>query len=327
MMWQDQLIQAVRERIRAVIGDLGPPPFPFIATINIHQMMDRLELEVRITFNDGRPTRFTFPLRLFDRMGIPRVSMTDISQVIIAMIEDVYIEEADRAHPGMIMLVQQRVMWQGYWTDGEIAPGEMLHMPWRSAAEEDQRRRQNERRAARDQIQRGPHYWAEQAAPLRHVPALVTPGRFQPYAEARGRKLLLENMTEEQRFQYLATGSFPVKGCNSGQSYIIYHGTHMNIMRGTHCVCLVPTDRGLPMVAGDILLTQKLGLELEENAVMKEANLFYHISHGMLSTFAGEEFRAETKRIEAYEAKQTGGIAKKIKDVAAAVFPAPRAVR
>lgn len=95
-------------------------------------------------------------------------------------------------------------------------------------------------------------------------------------ARVRGRKLLLENLTPTQRQSYETHGYFDVIGGESGKTYRIYHGTHMNIERlgglmNQNGICVVPVGN---LCYGDVMLSQKLAIELEENKMLREANLF-----------------------------------------------------
>jgi hypothetical protein len=86
--------------------------------------------------------------------------------------------------------------------------------------------------------------------------------------------LLKENLSTSQRLQYERCGYFDVVGGDTGKCYRIWHGTQMNV----ECVdsralclklCFMPKGR-LPI--GDIMLAQKIALELFESAVLAIAN-------------------------------------------------------
>jgi hypothetical protein len=95
--------------------------------------------------------------------------------------------------------------------------------------------------------------------------------------EARGLNLLREWLSPEQLAQFSAEGHFDVIGCNTGKKYRIHHGSSANIDelddrgRPQVCYCVV-TD--LPVVAGDVMLAQKIALETSELATLAVANRF-----------------------------------------------------
>ena len=96
--------------------------------------------------------------------------------------------------------------------------------------------------------------------------------------EARGLELLKEWLSPEQFAQYDAKGYFEVAGCHSGKRYRISHGTSMNIHEldgaGHPCVgwCFAPTGY---LVAGDVMLAQKIALETDERGALAVANKFF----------------------------------------------------
>ena len=96
--------------------------------------------------------------------------------------------------------------------------------------------------------------------------------------EARGLRLLKEWLTPEQIVQYDAKSYFEVTGCHSGKRYRISHGTSMNIREldgaGRPRVgwCFVPKGH---LVAGDIMLAQKIALETDERGALTVANKFF----------------------------------------------------
>jgi hypothetical protein len=103
-----------------------------------------------------------------------------------------------------------------------------------------------------------------------------------PQAHARGLRLLRENLSAEQRGQHEKYGYFEVVGGQTGRQYRIKNGAQMNIemldTRGRPAgeLCFVP-EGGLPV--GDVMLAQKLALELFEQDALKAANTFpsrYH---------------------------------------------------
>lgn len=96
-------------------------------------------------------------------------------------------------------------------------------------------------------------------------------------ARKRGMRLLEQNLTPRQRQQYAEHKHFDVIGGRTGRRYRIRHGRLMNIeeldeqgfrIRG---LCFHPQGR---LVAGDVMLAQKLALELYETEALRIANRF-----------------------------------------------------
>jgi hypothetical protein len=95
--------------------------------------------------------------------------------------------------------------------------------------------------------------------------------------EARGLRLLREWLSPEQRAQYDAQRYFDVIGCHSGKRYRIRHGTATNIHELDDAGdpragwCFVPRDY---LVAGDVMLAQKIALETNERGALVVARNF-----------------------------------------------------
>src|SRR6267142_5403594 len=118
---------------------------------------------------------------------------------------------------------------------------------------------------------------------LRRQPNRIDPSsRFAPgygygEREARGLELLKEWLSPEQFAQYDAKSYFEVTGCHSGKRYRISHGTSMNIYeldgagRPRVGLCFVPKGY---LVAGDVMLAQKIALETDERRALMVANKF-----------------------------------------------------
>jgi hypothetical protein len=95
--------------------------------------------------------------------------------------------------------------------------------------------------------------------------------------EARGVDLLRKWLSPEQRTQFDAQRYFDVTGCDSGKRYRIHYGGTVNI----HEIddddnllvgwCFLPEE---PLVAGDVMLAQKIALETHEDAALAVANRF-----------------------------------------------------
>jgi hypothetical protein len=106
--------------------------------------------------------------------------------------------------------------------------------------------------------------------------------RFREYgflseSEARGLELLKAWLSPDQLAQYNATRHFDVTGCHSGRRYRIRHGVGMNIHeldssgRPLAGWCFVPKDN---LVAGDVMLAQKIALETNEQTALAVAKSF-----------------------------------------------------
>ncbi len=96
-------------------------------------------------------------------------------------------------------------------------------------------------------------------------------------SEARGVRLLQEWLSPKQLEQFNAAGYFDVVGCDTGHQYRIYYGTSSNVCElgeAEHIKmgwCFVPNDS---LVAGDVMLAQKIALETNERSVLGLANRF-----------------------------------------------------
>lgn len=95
--------------------------------------------------------------------------------------------------------------------------------------------------------------------------------------EFRGRKLLREWLSPEQLTQYDAHNYFEVTGCHTGKRYRISHAVGANVYelddagRPRAGWCFVPNDH---LVAGDVMLAQKIALETNERSALAVANNF-----------------------------------------------------
>jgi hypothetical protein len=94
-------------------------------------------------------------------------------------------------------------------------------------------------------------------------------------AELRGAQLLSDQLSREQRIEYGTRGYFHVKGSDTGKRYRIQRGQQMNVEeldergRRVRLLCFMPEGH-LPL--GDMLLAQKIALELFEADALKVAN-------------------------------------------------------
>jgi hypothetical protein len=94
-------------------------------------------------------------------------------------------------------------------------------------------------------------------------------------AHARGLRLLTNNLSPAQRAQYDANGYFEVIGGETGKCYRITKGYQMNVLeigkngKRTRSLCFAPNGG---LVLGDVMLAQKLALELFESNAHAVAN-------------------------------------------------------
>jgi len=95
--------------------------------------------------------------------------------------------------------------------------------------------------------------------------------------ELRGLKLLREWLSQEQLAQYDAHRYFDVVGNHTAKRYRIYHGNGANVVELNDAAlprtgwCFVPRDH---LVAGDVMLAQKIALETDERGALAAANNF-----------------------------------------------------
>ena len=98
---------------------------------------------------------------------------------------------------------------------------------------------------------------------------------LRPESEARGLKLLKEWLSPAQLTTYQKHRYFEVVGCDSGELYRIHHGFQGNIEqidalgRPVCRWCFGPQDA---VVAGDVMLAQKIALETYESGALGVAN-------------------------------------------------------
>lgn len=96
-------------------------------------------------------------------------------------------------------------------------------------------------------------------------------------AQERGLQLLKDSLTPEQLAQYEENNWFEVTGSDTGKRYRIKHGRQMNIKqvndegREEKGYCFLPSGG---LVAGDVMLAQKIMLECRESEALEVANVF-----------------------------------------------------
>ena len=104
------------------------------------------------------------------------------------------------------------------------------------------------------------------------LPPPSAPGYFNRWeAESRSRRLLLVNLSDTQRTEFLERDSFDVIGGDTGKRYRIKRDRQMNIEEldgngvRTKLLCFMPKG-DVPI--GDMMLAQKLALELFETEAL-----------------------------------------------------------
>ena len=122
------------------------------------------------------------------------------------------------------------------------------------------------------------YLWRSLAESARKVQALREQLKtIEDLREARGVTLLRQWLSPEQQAQFDASKCFDVVGCDSGRRYRISHGTGTNVHeiddagRPVMGWCFVPSGH---LVAGDVMLAQKIALETNERAALAVANRF-----------------------------------------------------
>ena len=119
--------------------------------------------------------------------------------------------------------------------------------------------------------------WPRRAANRETLLGFLAFGAATPEEEARGLRLLQENLTPAQHEQHGRFGYFDVVGGNTGKRYRIKYGFQLNVAlldnrgRTKAVLCFAP-EGNLPV--GDVMLAQKLALELFETDTLKIANKF-----------------------------------------------------
>jgi hypothetical protein len=112
---------------------------------------------------------------------------------------------------------------------------------------------------------------------LRHLRRARTDSAAEWERNVRGMALLKNWLSPAQLQSYETFGYFEVIGSDSGTIYRIHHGQQANVEQldgfgRTVCAwCLVPVG---DLVAGDVMLAQKIALENDERAAMSIAVRF-----------------------------------------------------
>ena len=102
--------------------------------------------------------------------------------------------------------------------------------------------------------------------------------------DARGLQLMRDWLSPDQRAEFDDTGTFEVVGCDSGKRYRIYRGAAQNVFeiddagQPKVCLCFMPSGE---LVAGDVMLAQKIALEANESGALAVANRFVPLSRAI----------------------------------------------
>jgi hypothetical protein len=101
------------------------------------------------------------------------------------------------------------------------------------------------------------------------------PNTLDTHIQERAMQLLKQNLSSQQREQYERLGHFDVIGGDSGLRYRILRGSQLNVAlldgkgKSICMLCFVPEGR---LTVGDVMLAQKLALELFETDAIEIAN-------------------------------------------------------
>lgn len=117
---------------------------------------------------------------------------------------------------------------------------------------------------------------------IRRLRLRVLGGLYRKYRgpnspEARARRLLRHWLSTSQRNQFDANGYFDVIGCDTGRTYRIHYDRVMNVHelgeagRPKMGWCFLPKGY---LVAGDVMLAQKVALETFERDALAVAHRF-----------------------------------------------------
>ena len=103
-------------------------------------------------------------------------------------------------------------------------------------------------------------------------------------SDARGLRLMRRWLSPDQRAEFDDKGTFEVVGCDSGKRYRIYRGTAQNVFEIDDAgwlkvgLCFMPSGE---LVAGDVMLAQKIALEANESGALAVANRFVPLSRAI----------------------------------------------
>jgi hypothetical protein len=119
----------------------------------------------------------------------------------------------------------------------------------------------------------GEHHWSRRPWAIDLFDS--SPSFTNREAHDRGMRLLVENLSPDQRAQYETSGHFDVTGGETGKRYRITKAYQMNVLeignngKRARSLCFMPKGN---FVLGDVMLAQKLALELFESHALAVAN-------------------------------------------------------
>jgi len=127
-----------------------------------------------------------------------------------------------------------------------------------------------------------PVFDARRAAARRHHGFRAVQNLYRSFLrentpESRGRALLRQWLSPEERELFDSHGYLDVIGCHTGKRYRIYYGILSNIRqlntegKPIAGLCFIPAE-SLP--AGDVVLAQKIALETDERGALAVAKRF-----------------------------------------------------
>jgi hypothetical protein len=111
--------------------------------------------------------------------------------------------------------------------------------------------------------------------PLLITLAFIVLALLRLSCDTRGLELFKDWLSPEQFTSYEQRRHFDVTGSDSGTVFRIHHGTQTNLVELDNSGqpvcrwCFVP---GGSLVAGDVMLTQKIALETNEHGALAVAN-------------------------------------------------------
>src|SRR5262245_295280 len=290
-------LMMLRNYVRNVVEGSGFPP-PMLRRVDVEHHINEMRLYVHFVFADGHiPARMAFSItedRLYGRYPYPIVNAE-----FPGLMERMYFEEGQR-HIVDVRLREHRTrdfFEDTMWANTTITYDDFL-APGRARQEADDWRREAERNTERAQADRARNRreawdamrqwngvrWEMDIARRAAARPSASPSPDREAAKKRGMQLLWRNLTPAQRADMLSNGYFDVIGGKSGDTYRVYFGAHVNVLRMKTLKNMFGwiqnMDQGLcftlsgGLVEGDVMLSQKLTIELEEDEIGRIANKF-----------------------------------------------------
>lgn len=282
------LIQSVHDTVHRFLEE-EIIPLPFLSHIDVMLLPHSMASETTFFYSNGRRV----PVRHHDSSyGQHHCGFREYElEPYLAMLARHYREIADQAYPRMVVAPDPVLPRFSDLAGHAMAPMTITTMPWLEAAERHWRERNNYHsrmaRMAPPPTQQHPYrYHTHDRGYVGlgniHVPPAPVPQPIPPSLNALRKSfvLLMENLSEAQKQTLLHEGYIDVLSQQKNH-YRIFIGSAMNIMQLTkegvpalfnkNMLCVVPQG-SLPQ--GDVMLCQKLGLELQELVVMNRGNNF-----------------------------------------------------